>query len=497
MSSRAKSVGIATLVVAIATVIALPLRALLQPVNLAMVYLLGVVAVAVRSGRLTTVLATLGGVAAFDFFCVPPYYTFAVSDSEYVITFAAMLSVALVLSSQTERIKDHASEAAAREARTGALLRLSDRLAGETRVFDAAQAAARWTAEAISATVVIFLPENGRMSFKRRTSDVLPLPASEETIAEWTFNHGRKAGLGVDDLLKATAQYVPLRGTRGVIGVMAVLPQTLASLREHEVLIDLFAHQTALALERTQSHSAIESSRLRMQTEQMRSSLLSAVSHDLRTPLATISGAASTLRESGNRLSEQTRTELLDSISEESERLGRLVANLLDMTRFESGSVNLTRDACPLEEITGAALHRLETELRGREVNVNVPHDLPLVFVDEVLVGHVFVNILENALKYTPSGSPIEITARKEGDAISVEVRDHGPGFEAGEEDRIFDKFYRSKPASSRGAGLGLAIARAVVEAHGGHIQAFNHPQAGAVFRFDLPAQNLPVVQPT
>jgi two-component system sensor histidine kinase KdpD len=266
----------------------------------------------------------------------------------------------------------------------------------------------------------------------------------------------------------------------------------LDALREHEVLIDLFAHQTAQALERSQSHSAVESSRLKMQTEQMRSSLLSAVSHDLRTPLATISGAASTLRQSGDRLSDETRAELLDSISEESDRLSRLVANLLDMTRFESGGVRLTRDACPLEEIAGAALHRLETQLRGREVIVNLPDDLPLVFVDEVLVGHVFVNILENALKYTPAGSPLEITATSHGDTITIEVRDHGPGFEPGEEDRIFDKFYRSKTAATRGAGLGLAIAKAVVEAHGGHIEAFNHPQGGAVFRFDLPAQNIP-----
>jgi two-component system sensor histidine kinase KdpD len=177
-------VGVAALVVAIATTIALPLRPYLEPVNLAMVYLLGVVAVAVRSGRLTTVLATVGSVAAFDFFFVLPYLTFVVSDTEYVITFGAMLAVALILNSQTERIKNHAADSAAREARTGALLQLSDRLAGETRVFEAAQAAARWTAEAISATVVIFLPENGKLSFKRRTSDVLPVPASEETIAE-------------------------------------------------------------------------------------------------------------------------------------------------------------------------------------------------------------------------------------------------------------------------------------------------------------------------
>jgi two-component system sensor histidine kinase KdpD len=487
-----KTWGEALLVAAVvcgATAAALFLRPYLAPVNLAMVYLLGVAGVAARSSRWASAAAAVASAAAFDFFCVPPYLTFAVADTEYLITFAAMLVVALVISAQTARILEQAREAAAREARAQTLYRLSDRLASETRVFEAARAAAAMAAEALSSPVVIFLPEDDSISFRRRTSDVLPVPVAEETIANWVYHHGRKAGKGVDDLLRATALYVPLRGARAVVGVMAVLPTGARPIdsAEQKVLIDLFANQTALAIERTLSHNAAEASRVEMQTEQMRSALLSAVSHDLRTPLASITGAASTLRQQGERLPAETRHELLESISEEAERLGRLVSNLLDMTRFESGGVELRRDLYPLEEIAGAALQRLDGQLQGRDVTVQLPDNLALVYVDDVLVGQVFTNLLENAAKYTPPGSPIEIAAREQGQAVQVEVRDHGPGFKSGEEERIFEKFYRSRTGGARGAGLGLAICRAVVEAHGGSIEAWNHPQGGAVFRFRLP----------
>jgi len=478
-------------VVGAATLVSLALRAQLAPVNLAMVYLVAVVAVAARSSRRAAVAASLLSVASFDFFCVPPYLTFAVSDAQYVFAFVGMLAVALVISAQTARIRAQAQHAATREARAQTLYQLSDRLASETRVFDTARAAAALATEALSTEVVIFLPEDDAISFRRRTSEKLLVPTSEETLANWVFRHGRKAGKGVDDLLQATALYVPLRGSRGVVGVMAVLRDSGSAIdaTEQSILIDLFANHTALAIERTLSQNAAEASRIQVQTEQMRSSLLSAVSHDLRTPLASITGAASTLRQKGELLSAATRDELLESISEEAERLSRLVGNLLDMTRLESGGVELRRDLCPLEEIVGTALQRLDGQLRGREVTVALPADLPPVYVDEVLVGQVFVNLLENAAKYTPAGSPIEISAKQSGNAVQVEVRDHGPGFASGDEERIFERFYRGQTGEARGAGLGLAISRAVVEAHGGRIEAQNHFQNGALFRFRLPVQ--------
>jgi two-component system sensor histidine kinase KdpD len=443
-----------------------------------------------------SVTSSFLSVAAFDFFCVPPYLTFAVSDYQYVFTFAGMLVVALVISTQTARLKEHAAHAAVREARTEALYRLSSKLAGETRVFEAARAAATLAEDVFGARVVIFLPEDGKLSFRRRTSDLLPVPPSEESIAQWVFDHGHKAGLRTDAHSDAAALYIPLRGARETFGVLAVLPDVVSNAEnrifapEQQQLLEVFASQTAVAIERTLSQRAEEETRVHMQTEQMRSSLLSAMSHDLRTPLASITGAASTLRSQNDRLPLETKQELLESISDEAERLSRLVGNLLDMTRLESGGVELRRDLYPLEEIVGTVLQRMEPQLEGRAVTTELAENLPMVFVDDVLLGQVLWNLLENAAKYTPPGAPLELAAFESGGAILIEVRDRGPGIAPGEEERIFEKFYRGKSDNVRGAGLGLPICRAIVQAHRGTIQALARDGGGTTFRISLPTQS-------
>ena len=482
---------------ATATTASVLLRDTLAPTNLAMLYLVGVVVVAMRCSRWISVTASFLSVAAFDFFCVPPYLTFAVSDYQYVFTFAGMLVVALVISTQTARLKDHAAQAAVREARTEALYRLSSKLAGETRVFEAARAAAALAEEVFGARVVMFLPEDGKLSFRRRTSDVLPVPTSEESIAQWVFDHGHKAGLRTDAHADATALYLPLRGARETFGVLAVLPDPENKIfaPEQQQLLEVFAGQTAVAIERTLSQRSAEETRVHMQTEQMRSSLLSAMSHDLRTPLASITGAASTLRSQSDRLPLETKQELLESISDEAERLSRLVGNLLDMTRFESGGVELRRDFYPLEEIVGTVLQRMEPQLQQRTVVTDLAGNLPpeaqpiMVFVDDVLIGQVLWNLLENAAKYTPPGSPLELAAFDDQEAVIIEVRDRGPGIPPGEEERIFEKFYRGKSENIRGAGLGLPICRAIVQAHKGTIQALARAGGGTTFRISLPTE--------
>ncbi len=449
-----------------------------------MFYLLGVVVVAVRCGRRVAVVTSFLSVAAFDFFCVPPYLTFAVDDYQYLLTFAGMLAVALVISAQSARLMEHASQADEREARSEALYRLSHNLAAETSVFEAARAAASLAEEVFRTRVVIFLPEDGQLSFRRRTSDHLPLPMSEESIAQSVFANGPKPGKPKDP---AGTIYLPLRGARETFGVLAVLPDKdgRAFSSEQQHLMEVFASQTAVAIERTLSHRAADATQLRMQTEQMRSSLLSAVSHDLRTPLASITGAASLLRAQGDRLPIDTQQELLESISEEAERLSRLVGNLLDMTRLESG-VELRRDLYPLEEIVGSALQRMDKQLAGRTVTLQLPDQLPMVFVDDVLLGQVLWNLLENAVKYTPADTPLEIGAFEQDNAIILEIRDRGPGVPAGEEERIFEKFYRATSKGVRGAGLGLPICRAVIEAHQGTILALPRPGGGTVFQIRL-----------
>jgi two-component system sensor histidine kinase KdpD len=477
----------ALMVVAGATVAALALRPHVAAANLVMLYLLGVVGVALRCSRQISVVTSFVSVAAFDFFCVPPYLTFRVSQYEYLITFAGMLVVALVISTQTSRIRTQALAAVGREARTQTLYRLADRLAGQSQLFDLARAAAEFAEEVFRRTVVIFLPFQGSISVSRRTSDVLPVPRSEERVAQWAFDHAERAGAGTKMFRHSSALYLPLKGAKKVEGVMAVvLPAGTGRPDDEQLpLLELFANQTALAMERTSSQHAAEEARVQMQTEEMRSSLLSAVSHDLRTPLASITGAASTLRSQEDKLPLETRHELLDSIADEADRLGRLVANLLDITRLESG-VELRRDAYPLEEIVGAVLERMERQLRNRRVETRLPENLPLVYVDDVLIGQLLVNLLENANKYTPEGSAIEMEAQAEPDAVVLEVRDRGPGFAEGDERRVFEKFYRGVKGV-RGVGLGLPICRAIAEAHRGTIEAFNRAGGGAVFRVRLP----------
>lgn len=487
--------AIAALVVLACTLVSLPLRSHLTAANLVMFYLLGVVAVSMRCGRGASTFTSFLSVAAFDFFCVPPYYTFAFSDYEYAVTFAVMLTVALVISNLTVRIRMQATGAVDREARTHALYRLSRRLSGQTRIFEAARVAAELTSDVFKAQAVIFLPDsNGKISFKRRTSDRLPVPSSEEGIAQWVYDHAQKAGRGTDTLPGATAVYLPLKGSQQVLGVLAAIPdepeQFFATEQQH--LLEVFASQTAAALERAETAAAAREAALQIETEQMRNSLLSAVSHDLRTPLASITGAATSLLEKGDRLDPKTSRDLLESIADEAERLSRLVNNLLEMTRLESGAVQVRREWHPLEEIIGAALTRLDRTLGRRRVITDIPVDLPLVLVDDVLLEQVFMNLLENAIKYTPPESPIEIVASAAGDKVNMEVRDRGPGFAPTEDKLAFEKFYRGKSQGSRGAGLGLSICRAIIAAHQGEISAANRPDGGAVIRVRLPVGGEP-----
>ncbi|MEP6963566.1 MAG: DUF4118 domain-containing protein, partial [Acidobacteriota bacterium] len=402
----AREFALALCVLGVSTMVALTLRPHVTATNLAMVYLMGVVAVALHCGRQVSVVVSFLSVAAFDFFCVPPYLTFRVQDYEYVLTFAVMLVVALVIGTQTVRIRKQAADALLREAHSQTLYRLSRRLAGQNRVFDMGRIAAEYASEVFRSSAVIFFPKDGQINFVKRSSDRLPIAAQEEPIAQWVFERGQKAGRGTETHREAAALYLPLKSTRECVGVMAVVPGPGVSLTgELRQLLDLFAQQTASAMESTRSQNAAETARIQMREEQMRSALLSAVSHDLRTPLASITGAASTLRSQGEKLLPETRQELLESIAEEAERLSRLVSNLLDMTRLQSG-VELRRDLYPLEEIVGSALQRMEPQLSQRQVTTQLPDNLPLVLIDDVLFGQLLVNLLENATKYTPDGSP-------------------------------------------------------------------------------------------
>jgi two-component system sensor histidine kinase KdpD len=457
--------------------------------NLIMVYLLGVAFVASRHGRGASALTAILSVAAFDFFFVPPYLTFAVADTQYVITFGVMLLVSLVISTLSARVRAQAEAARQREQRTQVLYAMSRELAAARSVEDVARVASRHVADVFDGEVAVLVPGSG--------GGLVPASgaagdAGESAVAQWSFEHGCAAGLGTDTLPGASAVWVPLRGLQSVLGVVGVRPDpALLPLRPDQVdLLEALVRQAASGLERARLAEEAQQARVAAEAERLRSTLLSSVSHDLRTPLATITGAASSLLEDAS-LGGEGQRELKEAIYEEAVRLNRLVTNLLDMTRLESGSLQLNRDWYSLEELVGSALGRLEPGLKGRAVRVAIPADLPLVPVDGVLVEQALVNLLENAIKYAGVHAAIEVAARVLDGAIEVEVADEGPGLPAGAEEWVFEKFHRAESAP-RGFGLGLPICRAIVTAHGGRIWAERREPRGARFRFTLPLGEAP-----
>jgi two-component system sensor histidine kinase KdpD len=484
----------ATVVVAIASGVAAVMAPRFELANLIMVYLLGVLVVATRFGRGASLLASVLSVAAFDFFFVPPQFTFAVSDTQYLVTFAVMLLVALVISDLATRIRAQADSARAREQRTAALYAMSRDLGRAQTVPEILGAAGRHVAEVFATEVAFLVPgPDGALVVQSGVAASFEPDASDVGVARWVFEHRQLAGLGTATLPGARGLYLPLVSSRGALGVLGVRPADPHAFDAPDQLhqLETFANQTALGLERARLANEAKQAELNMETERLRNSLLSSVSHDLRTPLAAITGAATTLL-AETTLDDGVRRELLESVREEGERLNRLVQNLLEMTRLESGALKLRREWHAMEEVVGAALRRCERVLAGRRRDVRVPPDLPLVEMDDVLIEQVLINLLDNAAKYTPPGSPISIVVSGDPHRITVEVADRGPGLPPGAEERIFEKFYRTGTAPGRGAGLGLAIAKGIVDAHGGRIWAHNLPEGGAAFFFSLPVTGTP-----
>jgi two-component system sensor histidine kinase KdpD len=485
---------------AICTAIAWPMADHFDLANLIMVYLLGVVVVATRYGRGPSALSSFLSVVAFDFFFVPPRYSFAVSDSQYLITFGVMLLVALVISSMTASMRHQARVAGHRERRIASLYAMSRELAATRGKENMLRIAVSHLAEVFEAQAVILLPDAaGRIVYPKSEGTAQSCHGSDLSVAQWVFDHEQMAGLGTDTLPGGDLIYLPLKASSGPIGVLALLPlnPTRIALPEQQRLLETFTSQIALALERARLSAEAHSAQLKMETEQLRNSLLSAISHDLRTPLAAIVGASSTLVQDDDKLDKQARHELSQAIHDGAIRMSGLANNLLDMARLEAGTVVLNRQWQPLEEVVGGALAGLSTRLAHHPVSVNLPDSLPLVQIDSLLIERVFANLLENAAKYTPTGTPIEISAVTGGNELVVTVSDRGPGIPAGEEERIFEKFHRiDNEGNEGGAGLGLTICRSIVEAHGGRIWADNLSYGGAAFHFTLPfTQSPPAIE--
>ncbi|MDC0721778.1 sensor histidine kinase [Nannocystis bainbridge] len=412
-----------------------------------------------------------------------------IDDLQRAAIYLGMLVLALWVSGLTELSRRQAEAARVDERRLTALYLLSRELSQLRSEVDIAECAIRHVKKTMSARTVILLHgHDGELAPVAGTDVELTTDAREEGVARWAFEHG-PAGRGTETLKAAQALYLPLTAAGRTIGVLGVAPDDpdkLASPAERQ-LLDAMTGPVALALQRVRLAEEAQVAEVRAREEELRGSLLSSVSHDLRTPLASITGAASAMLDSGDAIAFETRRDLLQTIYEEAERLGRLVGNLLDMTRLEAGSVALRTDWVALEDPIGSALARLDRRLAGREVQVTLQPDLPLLALDEVLFEQLILNLLENACKHTPAGSPMRLVARVQAGRVMVEVADRGPGLPAGEEETIFEKFVRGSKAKTQGFGLGLAICRAIAAAHGGEITAENRAGGGAVFRISLP----------
>ncbi len=491
----------AALVVALATGIGLLMQMQrFEFADIVMVYVLGILIVATRVGRWPSVGASLLSVAALDFFFVSPKYSFRFSDAKHAGTFLVMLAVGIVIGNLSERIRAQVRLARVRERRTHALFSLTAELTRSGGSALMVQSAIHNVAAQFQSQASILLP-NAQGNLKPQTESEWSggFSAEELGVAQWTFDHVEAAGLGTDTLPGAKSLYLPLRGSRGSIGVLAMRPEGPPHWMEPDQrhLLDAFASQTALALERALLSERSTKTQRQVDREQLRNALLSSVSHDLRTPLGCILGAASTLLESQAQLGPEERKELMETIHGEALQLQRLVCNLLDVTRLESGVVEVKKEWVPVEELVGTALERLKRVLGSREIKVELPPKLPLIPMDPVLMEQVLVNLLENASKYSPADQPIEIRAWATDRALTLAIADHGSGLPEGLEEKIFDKLVKAaNPHGRPGAGLGLAICKGIVRAHGGWIQGSNRPQGGAQFLVSLPLEAPPPETP-
>jgi two-component system sensor histidine kinase KdpD len=464
--------------------------------NLAMIFLLGVALIASRFGRGPSVFASVLGVLVFDFFFVTPYHSFAVSDTQYLVTLSAMLIVAMLISNLTANVRSQAKIAAHRERRASVLYAMSKDLATAKSEDEIVRMAVRHIHVEFGGHNVILFPDTeGRIVFPKEESLPESLRGADLSVAQWVFDHNELAGQGTTTLPGAKAVYFPIDDGTEVLGVLVLEPANLRRvfLPEQQKLLATFLRLIAQALARLRLADQTKSVQLQIEAEGLRNSLLSSISHDLRTPLATIVGSASALAEDDGKLKPKDRVELSRAIYDEARRMSNLVSNILDMARLDAGMIQLHKDWYPVEEIIGTVLTRFSKQMAGRNVKVVLPPGIPLVYCDAVMIEQVLTNLLENALRYTPAGSPLEITADVSADKVEISLADHGPGIPEGLENRLFEKFYRLRDETAQsGVGLGLPICRAIVAVHGGSIRAHNRPEGGAIFTFTLPLDQPP-----
>ncbi len=475
--------------VVLTTVLGFPLRPFIEPTNLVMLYLLAVVIAAIWLGQRPAVLASFLSVVAFNYVFVPPYNTYVVADAQFLLTFAALLAVGVVISTLTAQARDQAKAARRREAQTAALYELSRDLAAAIEPEQIAQIIITHIDQILGCQATILLPQQKTLRPCYNNS-VFNLDDNERTVATWVLQHNQPAGRGTDTLADAKNSYLPLKTAQHIVGVLGVGRDKNANplTPEQWRLLESFAHQGAQAMRRVQLAEEARQARLLRETEKLQTALLNSISHDLRTPLASITGALSSLRDDAPFLDEAARNVLVSTAWEQADRLNNLVDNLLQMTRLEAGGMKVKPEPCDVQDMVGVALTQLGNRLDERPINIEIPDNLPLVPMDMVLMVQVLVNLMDNALKYSPPQKPITICAALTESELVLQVIDEGPGIPEPELEHIFSKFYRlERPDDVGGTGLGLSISKGIVEAHHGRIWAESRAGGGAIFSLAIP----------
>ena len=474
-----------------ATILGAVARKALVPANIVFFYLSVVIITAILWGKGPAVMTSILSVLAFDYFLVPPYLTFAVSDVQYIFTFAGLLIVGLVISGLMSKTRRQTIEAGKKETQTSILYRLSRDIAASDS-FEAVLRIIRTNiGEIFNCKVAVFLPAGGKIVPESFDAE-FPIDEHENAIVDWVFTEGKPAGWGTDSLQAVKAHYLPLKISKDIFGVLGILFKEGKSKPDNDEsdLLNALASQAAVAIQRVRLAETSRQMEIVKATEKLQIALLNSISHDLRTPLVSIKGALSSLLQDSSLLDAGTRKELLETAYEESDHLNRLVGNLLDMTRVESGTLKIHLKPCELRDVIGASLQPLKDKLEGRDVQISIPEELPEIPMDFTLMMRVFVNLLDNAVKYSAQEAPIKITAALAENNVRIEVKDQGFGVPEEDLARIFDKFYRAvKPRQITGTGLGLTICKGIVEVHGGKIWAENNPDKGSTFTVVLPLQ--------
>jgi two-component system sensor histidine kinase KdpD len=487
MEPRGYAAGL--VLVLAATLLCEMLRSFLAPTNMVMFYLLAVVVASVRLGRKPAIATAFLGVLAFDFFFVPPRMTFVVVDTQYLLTFLGLFVVGVVISTLVARARERAEVMRIREVQTASLYYLSRDLAASPDISAVVKALLTNVAEALNAQVVILLPEGERLDMVA-ASEGLTLDVKEQAVADWAFRNSHPAGCDTDTLGSAKLIYLPIQTPSTVLGILGVKLDKPGAYRsqDNRRLLDAFATQAAMAIERIRFSRQAEQAQILQARENLERALLNSISHDLRTPLVSVTGALYSLKEQGTTMHDSARKEMLESACSEAERLNRFVGNLLDMTRIEAGAIRLNMELCDIQDLIGCALAATEQRMGDRAVEINMSGDLPLVSMDLVLMTQVLVNLLDNAHKYSPRESTIEISATIDNIWLSLAVSDRGPGVPEQDLKRVFDKFYRIPiPEGAGGTGLGLSICKGIVDAHGGKICAENRAGGGLKVLIRIP----------